>query len=133
MTDKPRPRRRGLLPPLSGDETGTRDLLLIQDATTSLEKRFADVSISDDFAFQTHLRFIAALHYFLGGTRFPASLAKEIFVPEATVRRWLDGQSAPVPRLRTAALKAGRKLLAHLELKRRIGASLYDVIKDGAD
>jgi hypothetical protein len=128
MTRK-QPARPTLFEPLSGDESGKFELSLVRACATNLEENLARALPDDDFVFQSHLRFLAALYYFLGGAGFEASLAERMRrrTADETISRWINGQSAPAPSVRADALSAAVCLLKDIELQRRIGATLYDL------
>ncbi len=124
--DSPK-KRENIFQPLEGDESGRFELRLAHDAVSSLESALASSNAGDDFVFQAHLRYLASIYFFLGGYDFSQKLSEEIGTTDASVLKWLDGQSAPAPSLRGRAISAAITLVRHIEALRRNGASLWDV------
>jgi len=131
MSTEPPQRPRDFFEPLAGDESGTFELLLTRDCVAALENQLPATKVNDDFVFHSHLRFFAALYYFLGGSNIATELSRKMErspKPE-TITRWLNGQSAPAPSVRADALGAAASLLKHIEVQRRAGASLWDIAR----
>lgn len=127
MSNESRRLDRSLLSPLQGDESGSFDLKLLAVTRDALHDHVAGTQEYDDFAFQSHLRFLAAMYYFIGGKDFPGALSDKMEKSEETISRWLDGQSAPVPTVRESALRDAEALILDIEVLRQSGASLWDI------
>ncbi|HEX5774636.1 MAG TPA: hypothetical protein VFY28_01590 [Candidatus Paceibacterota bacterium] len=116
-----------LFKPLTGDDSGSFDLFLVQDALLSLETRLANTAAGDDFIFQSHLRYLAALYYFLGGRGFVDTLSHKLSIGVGPVKRWMNGASAPISGIREKALSAAIELVRGIEQRRQSGATLSDI------
>ncbi len=121
------PKKTPLLFPLTGDEAGHFELQLVRNSLAALESELTLTEQDDDYVFQSHLRFLGALYYVLGGAGFEEGVATRISSSPANVHRWITGESAPAPTVRERALTAAHLLLTHIDQERRLGATLYDL------
>lgn len=112
---------------LTGDDTGGLDLDIFNDAMTAFRGRWKNEKLLDDYAFQSALRWYAAMHFYLGGAAFQKNLASELSVAEGSVSRWINGLTAPLPKLRIKAMAGAENVLQRLVEIRHSGGQLADI------